>query len=35
MTWWQWFLFGLMTGWLPGLIVLAILLARATEAHHE
>jgi len=32
MSWWQWFLLGVMAGWLPGLIVLAILLVRATEA---
>lgn len=32
MSAWQWFLLGMFAGWTPGFVVLAILLARATEA---
>jgi hypothetical protein len=30
-----WFFLGLFVGWTPFLVVLALLLWRATEAHHE
>jgi hypothetical protein len=31
----MWFFIGLFVGWTPAFVVLAILLARASEAHHE
>lgn len=31
MSWWQWMLLGLMLGWTPGMLVLAIMLMRAAE----
>jgi len=31
MTWWQWLLLGVMLGWTPALLALAILVMRAAE----